>query len=1057
MGFQRSEYLKLNRREWNNPKIVLMQNNNVDIDRYFIKKDKQFIKEIDRRFGWSKEIKKKEENFVSNDYENKVFENLDGIREHKSLITLIEYYLFPETREYKTINKEHIMELLQFKDKFDVHIRSFLNLIFEINDWVSHWKELQILYTKYNEMCYNRESSLLLKKGYLLFVDNPDIENKLIRKLGNFDISIMPNTTYNFYQCEGIIYISDFYDENAILPTIAGQNRKTIISNFKYPFMLFSQNIENDIIELMNKNEKRKNNIKTRMENYYKKNIIDTDISKLLSVINKDTLVVSKGCEYHGKRLAKMMKCDFKSEASFNFKNIIKVGYFHPLPDSILESDINIIIWWVGSDVMRIGNKNIEQIKRHATHVCCSEQLKEELLQKGINVKEIMSIPPLKQKITRIRDKRNILIYMPSENPNKLDFYNYELMIDCIKKNPDIKFHIYGNKTELPIQLPNLVVHGWLDGKELSRLYNKCFILLRITKHDGFPNSIVIMKQMGRYAITNRNFPHVQKATKLDEINQIIREILKRDFDKKGSEYYSHNFSEEVVREKLFKYIAKNDEEKYKFTVCTLLSRKNNLMLEAIESVVKQHPDEFLVGVDAKFRNDNEILSLLEKSNATIIWQEGSGWISSVKCWRKMLYMAKYPYIRQCDDDDRLIGDTHAILKKYANDDVGAIFGFVKYPNRLTREVGDINTIDDITNFKGSGRIFSKRAINVIRKHLDMKCWQDYKMIFWMIKYGFKVINIQEPMSFVNPNVEPPTIRLNSPRWNDIFTNLQNRTYNEGFLKCTHPSMKINECFTIDLDFSTITTLRNILVDTAIRINNKEKSSANIHVNMGQDNDTLILCQWDIKRLHILERWMNTVLKNKADILFHINNLKDRRQSQIDGQILLEIGGLKHNYKHLWILHSDILPPPQISTQFKKKNVDIITGIVPRPYHPSGRSIKSYIVDLDEVRFNLSGDKDVFPYDNPFFEIWGSGMGCVFFNREVLETLGLHNILLITDKAIDTEWCEKLRKNYKFYVLSKAKCRHICLPLNAGFEQTEETINKNNDWLDDKWYGWLEK
>ena len=72
----------------------------------------------------------------------------------------------------------------------------------------------------------------------------------------------------------------------------------------------------------------------------------------------------------------------------------------------------------------------------------------------------------------------------------------------------------------------NRVCYGRDD---LLDVYRKCFIGLRLTLHDGLPNTVLELGMMGRRSIYNGDIPHSIKWSGIDDIcNNIMREYDRR-------------------------------------------------------------------------------------------------------------------------------------------------------------------------------------------------------------------------------------------------------------------------------------------------------------------------------------------------------------------------------------------------------------------------------------------------------------------------------------------------------------------------------------------------
>lgn len=73
------------------------------------------------------------------------------------------------------------------------------------------------------------------------------------------------------------------------------------------------------------------------------------------------------------------------------------------------------------------------------------------------------------------------------------------------------------------IGTPNQILYG-----DMSTIYSKCFMGLRLTKHDGLPNTVIELGLMGIRCIHNGNLPNVVKWNGVDDIVINVRKEQER-------------------------------------------------------------------------------------------------------------------------------------------------------------------------------------------------------------------------------------------------------------------------------------------------------------------------------------------------------------------------------------------------------------------------------------------------------------------------------------------------------------------------------------------------
>jgi hypothetical protein len=168
------------------------------------------------------------------------------------------------------------------------------------------------------------------------------------------------------------------------------------------------------------------------------------------------------------------------------------------------------IIVWCGTDALKLKEKvNLWSELRKMVNIAMSSFVKESLNYCGIE-SEIIPITPT-DSIVNVKPKgKSIYWYYNSEG--KRDFYGGKI-VNQIKKltNYSIIEAKYDSYKE----------------EELNKIYENCFLGLRLTEHDGLSNTVVEMGLMGRYCIHNGDTPNSIKYNP-NNINEIIEKINKQ-------------------------------------------------------------------------------------------------------------------------------------------------------------------------------------------------------------------------------------------------------------------------------------------------------------------------------------------------------------------------------------------------------------------------------------------------------------------------------------------------------------------------------------------------
>jgi glycosyltransferase involved in cell wall biosynthesis len=690
----------------------------------------------------------------------------------------------------------------------------------------------------------------------------------------------------------------------------------------------------------------------------------------------------------------------------------------------------------------------------------------------------------------RKRKQPTTVIWVGRNSPEKRPDYLFKIA----ELLPEYKFIMVVSTFRHPLayaQIPgNVEVYeNMVDTREMFKMYKQADIFLLTSETEGFPLTI-------GEGISQQCFPIVSKVGDIRGPTLPVGILVDPDcgpqaYVKAIKRWTKTDPKQKAEQRKKMKKVAAiydiaNNIGRYHdyyntatytvkggkdFTVAMLMSRNDLNCENAIKSVVNQNPDEFIVGLDPKLKKDKKLLKRLDDAGARIVMQKGSGWKHSIECWHRILFdEVRTTWVVHCDDDDQLLGDFRNIIKTHGMSDVGVIFGNVEYSNGFTKVPRNVFSILDIVHTQGSGTIFNHNALLEMRKHVDDKPWQDYKFIYWIIKYGYDIVNSKTVQCYVNQHTHDiPSERLNAGRWDNVLANLEMESKRCGII-----SQDSHDRFFREVVF----TLEDELTTVANRILGKPKYSGNILYRTGKKNDTLVLCHWHPDRAFLLKRWLRAMQKNKVDILFHVNSFKDRRITQLLGEQELEQIGLEHDYKYYWVTHSDVIPPPFALKKLKAAKKDIISAVVPRPIVNGLRSDTSYLCYTTQMHtrdgagsyedtfvFSLRAKdittrsnplQKILPYNEGVVRVEGMGVGCCLLTRKALKETGMHRYDLESVKHIDTQWSRlvRLKTDYKFFVHTDVRCKHLCPPVNAGFEQNTFGV----DWIEDEddWYGWEE-
>lgn len=225
-----------------------------------------------------------------------------------------------------------------------------------------------------------------------------------------------------------------------------------------------------------------------------------------------DQMRVSKGAKKFKKQI--LNKYNFKDYYSKN-KPAFFFGCSYKANDieQILQHKSLAVIIWIGTDALWLTKKpkiykriiNNKKIK----HIAISEYIEKDLEKYNLSYYKIPIHPSDIQHIEPYEKGPNIYIYGGS--PSRKKFYGLHY-VKKIKENfKNINFDILYSRP------PQHVPHA-----EIFNIYKKCFLGLRLTPHDGLPNTVLELGAMGRKCIWNGNLPNAVQWENIDDILRII-------------------------------------------------------------------------------------------------------------------------------------------------------------------------------------------------------------------------------------------------------------------------------------------------------------------------------------------------------------------------------------------------------------------------------------------------------------------------------------------------------------------------------------------------------
>ena len=180
-------------------------------------------------------------------------------------------------------------------------------------------------------------------------------------------------------------------------------------------------------------------------------------------------------------------------------------------------------IVWFGSDAKDLPEESVK-FMQDSVNIAVSQQVMETLASKGIEAVwcPINAVIPHEWPVVPNGEK----IFWYSGNAPE---YYGESLINEIKERINIPILRAG--------------HDTFTKEQLVDVYSQCFLNLRLTPHDGCPNTNIEMGLMGRRSIYNGDLPASIPWQSVDDICQsIMTEYISRNVDNIYISKIYHNF-----------------------------------------------------------------------------------------------------------------------------------------------------------------------------------------------------------------------------------------------------------------------------------------------------------------------------------------------------------------------------------------------------------------------------------------------------------------------------------------------------------------------------------
>ena len=209
-----------------------------------------------------------------------------------------------------------------------------------------------------------------------------------------------------------------------------------------------------------------------------------------------------------------------------------------------------VIIHWIGTDVIYATSSKEDSFnallrkisyKMVDMHLVVIQRLADELSSLGIDAKVVPLVPnmPLPQEDITWPAQDQALVSLPEA---RLEFYSSSLVFQLAEKLPEIKFLIVAHSGEGAPQLPNIKYLGRVD--DMETVWKQVKVYLRLTKHDGLPQTLIEALARGKHVIWSYEYPFCHQAYTFKKAKDALRDILRRNQPNIEGMHYVHTHFE---------------------------------------------------------------------------------------------------------------------------------------------------------------------------------------------------------------------------------------------------------------------------------------------------------------------------------------------------------------------------------------------------------------------------------------------------------------------------------------------------------------------------------
>jgi SAM-dependent methyltransferase len=218
-----------------------------------------------------------------------------------------------------------------------------------------------------------------------------------------------------------------------------------------------------------------------------------------------------------------------------------------------------VFVHWVGSDILNIPKwMDSPEKVAHMNHPRFIHFVEEDRLVAELKPYfediHVCPIPTMSAfPVAPLPKKFSVAVYYPK---HRHDFHYGDVMEEVVKAMPDTQFnfyHLFGEKPDF--EYPNLNWLGSLEPQKYHEMLKDSSCMLRLSRHDGRPFSIIEAAIMGRRFVTNFDMPFSNRVSDVPEVGEVVdmlRKIEKeQEPDTVAAEHYTKENDFKVYKDKI--------------------------------------------------------------------------------------------------------------------------------------------------------------------------------------------------------------------------------------------------------------------------------------------------------------------------------------------------------------------------------------------------------------------------------------------------------------------------------------------------------------------------